>query len=863
MTIPVSQREDDDDDETASGKKKTTRTRTDYGTYTDDDDGFGMDAAAAVRRRLPSILRRLLWLGSDDEYEYEHDDDGSSAAAAEAAALVVGIDKPPPSPSPSLLLLLFQGARRLLRDRPIAVFVVALVVVVAAAGFAAATTVLAAGKRPTTGGGSEHHHHGGGGGCRFCDQSPPILRYDEARDIPLPSPSHDDSAVDVDIVTARVVPMTVTYEYELRDGENLFTSPETERIPNLDVDYAVLGVTGFRNLRVIDEDDDDENDGADVSLDEVYVHHFSLLPLNMLGAEVLSRDGGARDDDDDDPYMRLPPGTALRIAADERPHLSVNAHLLSNRNLAPIDGSLSRARKECNECYYSPTRGPDGWCTPENSGTFLCCGDAPVCSSSSEGGAFCGCAVTTTTTTTTTTDDLLGEKKTNAPANDENDHHRDGGTEIGGGSVNEKKRRYNRRNGGDDDDNDRHVESSSSVSSSSSSSGFDPSRHRSHLHHALEGLHRYPGYLRRWSDPEDVDRLERELKRILREVGKQKRASETARRSARDRLEAFHRENPDWKAFASPPETWEDLRRRILDPRAASAILGSRGVRDIAERCREIGGLLSEEGGRRLAEEATTAAADPIDLLDVGRLADWLDEEVPGVYSFPLLSKGFCRKLTRYAAAVAAFENDDNGDDHERPVISRTDFDDLGMGWFTDLVFHLVLRPISSHLYRETDLGGGDLDWRQGFLAAYTGRSGEPTVAKPRRRLVSHTDDSEVTLNLCFGDESFEGGDLRFGGLRGREEEEGSPVFEGGVEYRPVPGRAVVHSGRHLHEVTEVRSGDRYAYIQWARSWGSGRSRVCPCCWLNNRREEEEGNAGAKSSGGGGCRSCIFGRRWN
>jgi hypothetical protein len=185
--------------------------------------------------------------------------------------------------------------------------------------------------------------------------------------------------------------MTVTYEYELRDGENLFTSPETERVPNLDVDYAVLGVTAFRNLRVIDDDYENENDEneADVSLDEVYVHHFSLFPLNMLGAEVLSRDADA---DPDDPYLRLPPGTALHIAVDERPHLSVNAHLLSNRNLAPIGGSLARARKECNECYYSPIRGP-GYCTPETSGTFLCCGDAPVCASP---GVLCGCAATTT-----------------------------------------------------------------------------------------------------------------------------------------------------------------------------------------------------------------------------------------------------------------------------------------------------------------------------------------------------------------------------------------------------------------------------------------------------------------------------------
>ena len=51
----------------------------------------------------------------------------------------------------------------------------------------------------------------------------------------------------------------------------------------------------------------------------------------------------------------------------------MNAHVLSNKNLQPIEGSLDLARKQCNECYYAPGKGD--LCVPETNGTFACCGD--------------------------------------------------------------------------------------------------------------------------------------------------------------------------------------------------------------------------------------------------------------------------------------------------------------------------------------------------------------------------------------------------------------------------------------------------------------------------------------------------------
>jgi len=189
----------------------------------------------------------------------------------------------------------------------------------------------------------------------------------------------------------------------------------------------------------------------------------------------------------------------------------------------------------------------------------------------------------------------------------------------------------------------------------------------------------------------------------------------------------------------------------------------------------------------------------------------------------------------------------------------------------------MILRPLSSLLYGDTELEGGDLDWRQGFIAAY---SKSPTTAKPRQRLVPHTDDAEVstsqylkqfkishlltksfthmlclchfmlhcrnkvTLNLCLG-KQFEGGNVRFWGIRGHHS---AGKLLG--EYKPEIGRAVIHCGRHFHEVTDVVSGDRYSLIQWARSWGGCRKHICPCCWLNRRSLD-------------GKDACVCGKSWN
>ena len=387
--------------------------------------------------------------------------------------------------------------------------------------------------------------------------------------------------------------------------------------------------------------------------------------------------------------------------------------------------------------------------------------------------------------------------------------------DVGGGSVNEKKRQYRPKS--------RKQDTESENTNTNSQSAYNPSNHRSHLLHALEGLNRYPNYLSRW-ETDDVEALEQELQRVLQQVQEQKSKTKDQRDNIGLALRDFFENHPEWEEFSKPPESWEEI-RTILDPRAANVVFRSKKIATM------IGNVAVNDAisGRIQVE------------LDTGRLEEWMDEEMFDVYSFPLLSETFCRKLCLYVSSVMSYL-ESSSQKPENPIRScYRDLDNLGLGWLNDLVFHLILKPISSQLYRDTDLEGGDLDWKHGFIAAY---SGNPTTSKPRQRLVPHTDDAEVTLNLCLGDK-FDGGDLNFWGVRG---DQTAGKFVG--EYQPEVGRAVIHSGRHLHEVTEITSGDRFALIQWARSWGSTRKEICPCCWLNGRALGDND-------------FCIVGKRWN
>ena len=150
--------------------------------------------------------------------------------------------------------------------------------------------------------------------------------------------------------------------------------------------------------------------------------------------------------------------------------------------------------------------------------------------------------------------------------------------------------------------------------------------------------------------------------------------------------------------------------------------------------------------------------------------------------------------------------------------------------WLNSFINMFISVPLSKHLFK-VEGDEWNFDWSQTYIVGYD--------VEGKNGLIEHTDDSEVTINVCLS-EGYVGGELGFGGMRGEEGE-----FEAEVKLRK--GGVVLHYGRQIHGVKRLEGGERYVCITWCRDtkW---REEVCPCCFLNNRGKRER---------------CICGKSWN
>jgi len=174
-------------------------------------------------------------------------------------------------------------------------------------------------------------------------------------------------------------------------------------------------------------------------------------------------------------------------------------------------------------------------------------------------------------------------------------------------------------------------------------------------------------------------------------------------------------------------------------------------------------------------------------------------ETETGIYSFEIFNLEFCRQL---------IEETENFENSGLPVTRPNSMnnygailDDFGFEAFFSTLTEYI-SPFASILFPE--YGGDSLDDHHAFIVQYK--------LKEDVDLDFHYDESEVTLNLCLG-KQFTGGSLYFKGLLLKPE-----THSEDFEFLHVPGKAILHIGKHRHGAKAIKSGERYNLIVWFTS---------------------------------------------
>ncbi|KAH0880466.1 hypothetical protein HID58_067860, partial [Brassica napus] len=186
-----------------------------------------------------------------------------------------------------------------------------------------------------------------------------------------------------------------------------------------------------------------------------------------------------------------------------------------------------------------------------------------------------------------------------------------------------------------------------------------------------------------------------------------------------------------------------------------------------------------------------------------------ISEASPGVFVFDMLLPSFCEMM------LAEIDNFEKWVGETKFRIMRPNtmnkygavLDDFGLDTMLDKLMECFIRPISKVFFN--DVGGATLDSHHGFVVEY-GKDRDVDLG-------FHVDDSEVTLNVCLGNQ-FVGGELFFRGTRCEKHVNTATKSDEIFDYCHVPGQAVLHRGRHRHGARATTSGHRVNMLLWCRS---------------------------------------------
>lgn len=193
---------------------------------------------------------------------------------------------------------------------------------------------------------------------------------------------------------------------------------------------------------------------------------------------------------------------------------------------------------------------------------------------------------------------------------------------LGGGEINEKSRFFGKS----------HMQHPLTIPEN-----YNPKENLSHLLHAIVGLDRYPNYLLRWTQNEekDIAAVEEALEEQIQKVRQQRDLLRKRRKHFSKVCNDLSTVEQPLLSLLQPPQTWDEVRDNILHPKVFNAIFRSKMFWG------------SNNTSSVELKEDMISVQDVIDgkivvHLDPHLVYELLDEEMPDVYSFPLLSVEVC-----------------------------------------------------------------------------------------------------------------------------------------------------------------------------------------------------------------------------
>jgi len=177
-------------------------------------------------------------------------------------------------------------------------------------------------------------------------------------------------------------------------------------------------------------------------------------------------------------------------------------------------------------------------------------------------------------------------------------------------------------------------------------------------------------------------------------------------------------------------------------------------------------------------------------------LLDLIREEAPGIYSFPFFTESFCERfleeLDNYKRTGLPIRRPNSMNNYGIIV------NEIGMRPMISRMQAQILHPIAKLLWPEV---ASQFDEHHTFMVQY--KQGQDLG------LDMHTDDSDVTFNICLG-RDFQGAGLTFCG------EVGEPNHrQFNHTFAHERGRAVVHLGSRRHGADDIQAGERNNLIVW------------------------------------------------